>query len=285
MKLRHRIFAFLLSVVMLSSVLTGCAATGSSSPEALVKRVMHAVFAVDGEEVMDCILPELSTAYRISRQLTMQLTGEDPELEIMDDFLESISVTYNIKKEDISSINPSTYVISKQQDDTTAIVRALIMLEINSAIDYAECYVQTMKIDGKWYMSSMLTSCPAGYKPTTVNLSEEQVQKLISGLSIDKDRLQYDPTAMRALNDITIDDVPVTSEVMQATWDVIDGYMKGKQYQLEPFVKEGEETGFEFIKKTYDLHSEVDFWENIETEHEKMFSDMGIKIKFLIAKK
>ncbi len=46
-----------------------------------------------------------------------------------------------------------------------------------------------------------------------------------------------------------------------------------------------EEAGFEIIKKTYDLHSESDFWDNIETEHEKMFSEQGIKIKALIAKR
>ena len=46
-----------------------------------------------------------------------------------------------------------------------------------------------------------------------------------------------------------------------------------------------EETGFKIIKKTYDLHNEPDFWYNIETEHEKMFSEQGIKIKALIAKK
>ena len=45
-----------------------------------------------------------------------------------------------------------------------------------------------------------------------------------------------------------------------------------------------EESGFEIKKKTYDLYSE-DCKENIETEHEKMFSDQGIKIKALIAKK
>ena len=45
-----------------------------------------------------------------------------------------------------------------------------------------------------------------------------------------------------------------------------------------------EEAGFEIIKKTYDLHSAPDFWYNIETEHEKMFSEQGIKIKALIAK-
>ena len=45
-----------------------------------------------------------------------------------------------------------------------------------------------------------------------------------------------------------------------------------------------EEAGFDIIKKTYDLHSEHDFWYNIETEHEKMFSEQGIKIKALIAK-
>ena len=43
--------------------------------------------------------------------------------------------------------------------------------------------------------------------------------------------------------------------------------------------------GFTILKKTYDLHSEDIFErENILTEHEKMFSDEGIKIKALIAK-
>ena len=49
---------------------------------------------------------------------------------------------------------------------------------------------------------------------------------------------------------------------------------------LEYFV----ECGFEIISKTYDLHSEPIFDENIITEHEKMFSEEGIKIKALIAK-
>ena len=43
------------------------------------------------------------------------------------------------------------------------------------------------------------------------------------------------------------------------------------------------EAGFEVEKKTYDLASESDFWDNIQTEHEKMFSEEGIKIKALIA--
>lgn len=45
-----------------------------------------------------------------------------------------------------------------------------------------------------------------------------------------------------------------------------------------------EEAGFEIIQKTYDLHSEPIFEENIVTEHEKMFSEQGIKIKACIAK-
>ena len=44
------------------------------------------------------------------------------------------------------------------------------------------------------------------------------------------------------------------------------------------------ESGFEIISKTYDLHSEQKKKKNIETEHEKMFSSQGIKIKALIAK-
>ena len=46
-----------------------------------------------------------------------------------------------------------------------------------------------------------------------------------------------------------------------------------------------EESGYDIIKKTYDLHNEENFWENVETEHEKMFSEQGIKIKALIARK
>ena len=45
-----------------------------------------------------------------------------------------------------------------------------------------------------------------------------------------------------------------------------------------------EESGFEILSKTYDLHEEPIFEKNIETEHEKMFSEQGIKIKALIAK-
>lgn len=43
-----------------------------------------------------------------------------------------------------------------------------------------------------------------------------------------------------------------------------------------------EECGFEVAYKTFDLHNS-DFAENIMTEHEKMFSDEGKPIKFLIA--
>lgn len=44
-------------------------------------------------------------------------------------------------------------------------------------------------------------------------------------------------------------------------------------------------SGFEILIKTYDLHSEDIFnGQNIITEHEKMFSEEGTKIKALIAK-
>ena len=45
-----------------------------------------------------------------------------------------------------------------------------------------------------------------------------------------------------------------------------------------------EESGFEIIKNTYDLHADPIFERNIETEHEKMFSEQGIRIKALIAR-
>ena len=43
--------------------------------------------------------------------------------------------------------------------------------------------------------------------------------------------------------------------------------------------------GFEIVNKTFDLANTENFWENIETEHEKMFMEQGIKIKAVIAKK
>lgn len=48
------------------------------------------------------------------------------------------------------------------------------------------------------------------------------------------------------------------------------------------------EAGFELEKTTYDLVNEENFWQdqaNIETEHENMFKEQGIKIKALIAVK
>lgn len=45
------------------------------------------------------------------------------------------------------------------------------------------------------------------------------------------------------------------------------------------------ESDFTILKKTYDLHAEPIWENNIETEHEKMFSEHGIKIKALIAKR
>ena len=45
-----------------------------------------------------------------------------------------------------------------------------------------------------------------------------------------------------------------------------------------------EESGFTIIAKTEDLHNNPIFPENIETEHEKMFTEQGITTKAVIAK-
>jgi hypothetical protein len=44
-----------------------------------------------------------------------------------------------------------------------------------------------------------------------------------------------------------------------------------------------EEAGFSIEFKTYNLHEEKDI-ESFQTEHEKMFDEMGKTIKFLIAR-
>ena len=46
-----------------------------------------------------------------------------------------------------------------------------------------------------------------------------------------------------------------------------------------------EQSGFKITDKTFDLESNEKFWENIMTEHEKMFMEQGIKIKALKAQK
>lgn len=45
------------------------------------------------------------------------------------------------------------------------------------------------------------------------------------------------------------------------------------------------DSSFEIEKFTYDLEEEKEFWKNIQTEHEKMFKEQGIKIKGLVARK
>ncbi len=57
-------------------------------------------------------------------------------------------------------------------------------------------------------------------------------------------------------------------------------YFKTDNIELfEESLEYFKEAGFKEVKKTYDLHEESIFEENIETEHEKMFSEQGIKIK------
>ncbi|MBP3503281.1 MAG: tRNA (guanosine(46)-N7)-methyltransferase TrmB [Clostridia bacterium] len=45
------------------------------------------------------------------------------------------------------------------------------------------------------------------------------------------------------------------------------------------------EAGFEIIDKTFELENTPNFWNNIMTEHEKMFMEQGINIKALKARK
>lgn len=61
-------------------------------------------------------------------------------------------------------------------------------------------------------------------------------------------------------------------------------YFKTDDDELfESSLKYFTQSNFKIIKKTYDLHQEPIFEKNIETEHEKMFTEQGIKIKACIA--
>lgn len=62
-------------------------------------------------------------------------------------------------------------------------------------------------------------------------------------------------------------------------------YFKTDDYELyKATIRYLEETGFEIVKKTENLHREPIWENNIETEHEKMFEEQGITTKAIIAK-
>lgn len=62
-------------------------------------------------------------------------------------------------------------------------------------------------------------------------------------------------------------------------------YFKTDDYNLyKATIKYLEESEFEIIKQTEDLHKEPIWENNIETEHEKMFEEQGITTKAIIAK-
>lgn len=49
-------------------------------------------------------------------------------------------------------------------------------------------------------------------------------------------------------------------------------------------IKYLEQEGFKIIAKTFDLHKEPIWKDNIQTEHEKMFEEQGVTTKALIAR-
>ena len=62
-------------------------------------------------------------------------------------------------------------------------------------------------------------------------------------------------------------------------------YFKTDDYNLyKATIRYLEETGFQIIKQTENLHKEPIWVNNIETEHEKMFEEQGITTKAIIAK-
>ena len=74
---------------------------------------------------------------------------------------------------------------------------------------------------------------------------------------------------------------PVQNQIIEiGAVKIVDGKMTEK---FSSFVNPKVPIPFKIEKLTRDLQKEPDFWENIETEHEKMFSEQGIKIKALIA--
>ena len=93
----YRLCSLVLILAILCSFLSGClSGTGSRTPEAVAERAITSLFRMDGADLMDCILPSLSAIYKASANFAQQLTGEDPEKQLVNDFLEDLSNHYEI---------------------------------------------------------------------------------------------------------------------------------------------------------------------------------------------
>lgn len=192
-KQHKKVLAIILLIVICATSLSGCSSTGSKTPEALVKRVVHAAITLDGEDLMDCILPELSVAYRMTIQLSASVTGQNPEKELAEEYYQNLAAAYELDGVDPKEISEQTVIISKEQDDITATVRALVILQIGSKYDYTEYYVVCSHIGNSWYFSNMFTSQPYGYTPTEVMIDDASLNNMINGL--DQKRLAQKPHA------------------------------------------------------------------------------------------
>lgn len=208
---RRRVLSIVLLIVICATSLTGCSSTGSKTPEALVKRVMHAAITLDGEDLMDCILPELSAAYRMAVQFTASMTGQNPEKALAEEYYQGLVATYELEDIDPKEIKEQTVIISKEQDDLTATVRALVIIQIGKKYDYTEYYVVCSCIKNSWYFSNMFTTQPYGYSPTEVKINDSALNDMVNGL--DQNRLTLKPQVSEAEQRDTIIDIAIERKV------------------------------------------------------------------------
>lgn len=222
-----RTIVIILLFVLCVGALTGCAATGAKSPEELVRRLVKAAFSMNGEDLMDCILPSLSNVYRATLQFSASLTGQDPEKALAQEMYQTFASNYGLESLNPSELKAEVFIISKEERSATATVRSLLVININGKYDYEESYIVTSNIDGRWYFSSALGFRPEGYTPTKVMIDDQSLNEIMA--KFDDNRLNrvfnsympVDPMDQLTLFNGAI----IDSADLQATWDALDAYL------------------------------------------------------------
>lgn len=224
MKRNKRILAFILVVAMLSSVASGCAASGSSTPDEVVKRFFDAVFDADGGAVMDCMFPSLSHMYNAAASFTISATGEDPEYALAESMAADLTEMYGIYIDDIRQVKNEAIIISRFMEPTTATLHTLLVIEIDGQYDYEEIYVICNMVGSSWYVADMRSSQPYGYAPTEALIPSAMLETMYKNMDAKRLKQRYG-VEFDIDDEIKLyDGRIITLDMMEQTWKAIDDY-------------------------------------------------------------
>lgn len=249
MKLKKMI-AFTLMLTMLLPLLCSCSATGSPTPEALVKRYVEATANLDGEELLNCMIPSGGGLYNLAVQMGASMTGTSPEKEMRDEVRLEIANMFGLDVNEVQNLKGRAVIISKEEEDVTATVRALTILEMGKKHAYEEIYFVTSKIGNSWYISNMFYYEPYGYSPTKVMLNEEKLDDVYAELEPNRVQEVAKKTGDYGDSVLLPDGTYADIDAMQATWNVINNYFNDPQssdhYRLEYYIDETEYAQYHF---------------------------------------